>query len=124
MTKCSPSLRTIQHDAMLLGSPATRPPPRFTEGTTMSTLQQLQATCLGLLFSTQAHKVGFARLGVQEDAEVLSEKELHLLGLYDRLAEVCLERRVLEAELEGVGIDGLSLVSFFSPTFSFFFSFA
>lgn len=80
----------------------------------MSTLQQLQTTCLGLLFSTQAHNVGFARLGVQEDVEILSEREQYLLGLYDRLGEVCLERRVLEAELEGVGIDG-------SPAFLSFF---
>lgn len=67
----------------------------------MSTLQQLQASCLGLLFSTQAHKVGFARLGIQEDINTLSEREQYLLGLYDRLGEVCLERRVLVAELEG-----------------------
>lgn len=81
---------------------------------TMSTLQQLQTTCLGLLFSTQAHKVGFARLRVQQDVEILSERELYLLGLYDRLGEVCLEKRVSEAELEGVWTDGLSPIFFFS----------
>lgn len=69
----------------------------------MTTLQQLQTSCLGLLFSTQAHKVGFARLGVQENVNILSEQEQYLLGLYDRLGEVCLERRVLVAELEGDG---------------------
>lgn len=79
----------------------------------MSTLQQLQTTCLGLLFSTQAHKVGFARLSVQQDVEILSERELYLLGLYDRLGEVCLERRVLEVGLEGTWIDGLSPIFFF-----------
>ncbi|KAI5838617.1 centromere protein H (CENP-H)-domain-containing protein [Morchella snyderi] len=66
----------------------------------MTTLQQLQTSCLGLLFSTQAHKVGFSRLGVQGNINILSEREQYLLGLYDRLGEVCLERRVLEAELE------------------------
>lgn len=79
----------------------------------MSTLQQLQTTCLGLLFSTQAHKVGFARLSVQQDVEILSERELYLLGLYDRLGEVCLERRVSEVGLEGAWIDGLSPIFFF-----------
>lgn len=81
----------------------------------MSTLQQLQTTCLGLLFSTQAHKVGFARLSVQQDAEILNERELYLLGLYDRLGEVCLERRVSEAEQKGIWADGLSLILFPPP---------
>lgn len=89
----------------------------------MSTLQQLQTTCLGLLFSTQAHKVGFARLSVQQDVEILSERELYLLGLYDRLEEVCLERRVSEVGLEGTWIDGLSPIFFFlSWFFPVFFS--
>lgn len=87
--------------------------------TTMSTLQQLQTACLGLLFSTQAHNVGFARLGVQQDVEALSERELYLLNLYDRLGEVCLERRVVEAELKGAKINGLSLVSFCPASLSF-----
>jgi hypothetical protein len=73
-------------------------------GTGMATLQQLQATCLGLLFSTQAHPVGFAKLQVKRDVSILTNKEEHLLLLYDKLEQVCLEQRILEAELSGVGI--------------------
>jgi hypothetical protein len=71
----------------------------------MATLQQLQTTCLSLLFSTQAHPVGFAKLSVKPETCLSDEKEEHLLGLYDKLEKVCLERRILEAEMSGVGIE-------------------
>src|SRR5437660_9337057 len=82
----------------------------------MTTLQQLQTTCLSLLFSTQAHPVGFAKLSMKHETILFNEKEEHLLGLYDKLEKVSLERRILEAEMSGVGIEG-----FFSPSFFFFF---
>ncbi|KAG0636145.1 centromere protein H (CENP-H)-domain-containing protein [Tuber brumale] len=72
----------------------------------MATLQQLQTTCLSLLFSTQAHPIGFAKLSVKPENSLSDEKEEHLLGLYDKLEKVCLERRILEAEMSGVGIEG------------------
>lgn len=72
----------------------------------MAALQQLQATCLALLFSTQAHPVGFAKLSAKSEVSLLNEKEENLLRLYDRLEEVCLERRILEAEVAGIGIEG------------------
>jgi len=83
----------------------------------MATLQQLQTTCLSLLFSTQAHPVGFAKLSIKPETSLSSEEEEHLLGLYDKLEKVCLERRILEAEMSGVGIEG----GFFLPPPSFLF---
>ncbi|RPB01998.1 hypothetical protein L873DRAFT_1802848 [Choiromyces venosus 120613-1] len=71
----------------------------------MTTLQQLQTTCLSLLFSTQAHPLGFAKLSLKPETSLSNEKEEHLLGLYDKLEKVCLERRILEAEMSGVGIE-------------------
>ncbi|PWW73910.1 hypothetical protein C7212DRAFT_299209 [Tuber magnatum] len=71
----------------------------------MTALQQLQTTCLSLLFSTQAHPIGFAKLSIKPETSLSDEREEHLLGLYDKLQKVCLERRILEAEMSGVGIE-------------------
>jgi len=94
------------------------PHTRRTSRTNMATLQQLQTTCLSLLFSTQAHPVGFAKLSIKPETSLSSEEEEHLLGLYDKLEKVCLERRILEAEMSGVGIEG----GFFLPPPFFSFS--
>ncbi|KAI5788412.1 centromere protein H (CENP-H)-domain-containing protein [Geopyxis carbonaria] len=80
----------------------------------MTALEQLQETCLALLFSTQAHPVGFSSLQVEDNASLaslLSEKEQQLLALYDKLRRVSLERRILEAAVsaESGGLDETSL---------------
>lgn len=69
-------------------------------------MEPLQTACLSLLFSTQAHPVGFARLDVPDPASLaalLSEPERRLLDLYDRLRRLSLEKRVLEALEDGEG---------------------
>jgi hypothetical protein len=69
----------------------------------METLEKLQLACQTLLFSTQAHFMGFSTLRI-EDVDslgaVLNDKERSLLGLYDRFSRVSLEKAVLEAAAE------------------------
>ncbi|KAI5858572.1 hypothetical protein BZA05DRAFT_414354 [Tricharina praecox] len=79
-------------------------------------MDQLRATSLALLFSTQSHPVGFSVLGGAGGAGaggntgslaststslslLLSDREQQLLALHDKLLNVTLQRRTLEAEL-------------------------
>ncbi|KAL7265946.1 hypothetical protein RUND412_011524 [Rhizina undulata] len=72
----------------------------------MTSLEQLQATCLAILFSSQTHVVGFSRLDVKDDLSVFEKKEEQLLGLYRKLGELSLARRTLDAELACVRHEG------------------
>lgn len=75
-------------------------------------MDQLQATCLALLFSTQSHPVGFSVLQVAGTrdtaslASLMSDRELQLLALHDKLLNVTLQRRTLEAELAAARTGG------------------
>jgi hypothetical protein len=85
----------------------------------MQKMDQLQATCLALLLSTQSHPVGFSVLEVAGGtgdtpslASLLSEREQQLLALHDKLLSVTLQRRTLEAELAAARAGGTGIYLF------------
>ncbi|TGZ83183.1 hypothetical protein EX30DRAFT_339391 [Ascodesmis nigricans] len=67
-----------------------------------SPLAALRTASLTLLFSSQSHPVGFPALHLTPTTSLashLSEKEIHLLELYDKLQELSFQRHLLEASV-------------------------
>lgn len=63
-------------------------------------MEQLQAACLALLLSTQAHPVGFPTLRVEDSASLASQlnvEEIELLALYDKMQNLTLQKAQLSA---------------------------
>ncbi|KAI9786641.1 MAG: hypothetical protein M1839_006192 [Geoglossum umbratile] len=66
----------------------------------MSTLEALEKTSLRLLLALQAYEIGFPKLTASDlaTATTLSGREEQILELYDRLEELRIETRLLEAQ--------------------------
>jgi hypothetical protein len=66
----------------------------------MSTLEALVESSLQLLLTLQAYETGFPKLLVSDPAaaSALSGREEQILELYDRLEQLKIETRLLEAQ--------------------------
>jgi hypothetical protein len=66
----------------------------------MSTLEALVESSLRLLLTLQAYEIGFPKLSASDlaTASPLSGQEEQILELYDRLEQLKIETRLLEAQ--------------------------
>ena len=66
----------------------------------MSTLEALVESSLQLLLTLQAYETGFPKLSASDPAAApaLSSREEQILELYDRLEQLKIETRLLEAQ--------------------------